>query len=155
MASQNGNPRMNFVPRASYAKPSRAVPRRAVPSRNDGRAMQESAKRSWPPRGRWLFCLWVVRPEASGSGSSRRWRWRWRCSGGVGDGEENALAKGARTCPSTARRGARPAVVEDEVTDWDRGHGCTGSRLYNTKSTTAVAMAAGECGDSRELATVP
>lgn len=63
--------------------------------------------------------------------------------------EERRAGEGARTCPD-----ARPAV-EDEVTDWDRGHGCTGSRLCNTKSTTVVAMAAGECGDARELATVP
>lgn len=122
---------MNFASRASYVKSRRES--------NDG------LRGSWRKgRGRWLFCLWVVRLEASGSGP--------RDDGGCGDdGEEESgvLGKGVWTCLD-----ARPAVVEDEVTDWDRGHGCTGSRLCNTKSTTAVAMAAGECGDARELAAV-
>ena len=133
---------MNFVPRASYVKPR-------TPYRDERRAVQEPAKRSWPSWKVVVLSVGGSSQEASGSGP--------RDDGGSGgvrsngsDGGEKRAGKGALTCPDT-----RPVVVEDEVTDWDRGHGCTGSRLCNTKSTTVVAMAASECGDARELATVP
>jgi len=56
--------------------------------------------------------------------------------GGAGKGEEGSArldaGEGVRMC---CRDWPWPG---DGVTDWDRGHGCTGSRLCNTKSTTTL-----------------
>lgn len=130
---------MNFAPRASYVKSRRRT--ESMGCAGAGEKVVAVVEGGcfvcgwFDPRRLVLVSAMVVSAAAA---AAKR-----------GEGERRA-GEGARTCPD-----ARPAVVEDEVTDWDRGHGCTGSRLCNTKSTTVVAMAAGECGDARELATVP